>query len=145
LRLVMCTTLFPYTTLFRSSGVKTKLLVPKVSDSKFVNFASRSYFTKLLKAGVEIYLYEKGFVHSKTMVIDNEISIIGTANMDIRSFDLNFEVNAIVYDKDISNELRDNFYEDLKDSSPIDKIRWQNRSKYIKLAEKVSGLFSPLL
>lgn len=128
-----------------TSGVKTKLLVPKVSDSKFVNFASRSYFTKLLKSGVEIYRYEKGFVHSKTMVIDNEISIIGTANMDMRSFDLNFEVNAIVYDKEISNELRGYFYEDLKDSSQIDKIRWQNRSKYIKLAEKISGLFSPLL
>ena len=127
-----------------TSGVKTKLLVPKDSDSKFVNFASRSYFTKLLKSEWR-YIDTKKVCTFKTMVIDNEISIIGTANMDMRSFDLNFEVNAIVYDKEISNELRDYFYEDLKDSSQIDKIRWQNRSKYIKLAEKISGLFSPLL
>lgn len=128
-----------------ASGVKTKLLVPGISDSKFVNFASRSYFSNLMKSGVEIYRYEKGFVHSKTMVIDNEIAIIGTANMDLRSFDLNFEVNAIVYDKEISNELRNSFYDDLKDAAQIDQSKWRKRSKYIKLAERISGLFSPLL
>lgn len=128
-----------------ASGVKTKLLVPGISDSKFVNFASRSYFLDLIKAGVEIYQYEKGFVHSKTMVIDNEISIVGTANMDLRSFDLNFEVNAIVYDKEISNELRNYFYVDLDNSIKIDQNSWEKRSKYIQLVEKISGLFSPLL
>src|SRR5690606_2031226 len=80
------------------SGVRVRLLVPGVSDSVLVNAAAKSYYSELLKAGVEIYLYDKGFVHSKTMVTDGKIAMVGTANMDYRSFDLNFEVNAIVYD-----------------------------------------------
>ena len=72
--------------------------MPGISDSYLVNFAAQSYYNELLKAGVEIYLYGKGFVHAKTLVVDREIAIVGTANMDFRSFDLNFEVNAIVYD-----------------------------------------------
>lgn len=128
-----------------ASGVKVKLLVPGISDSKLVNFASRSYFTLLIDSGVEIYRYNKGFVHSKTMVIDREVAIVGTANMDLRSFDLNFEVNAMIYDTAIATELQESFYQDLKDSTQIDKTEWENRPMHIQLAEKISGLFSPLL
>lgn len=80
------------------SGLRVKLLVPGIGDSKIVNAASRSYYSSLLDAGVEIYLYQKGFVHAKTMVTDSKLFIVGTANMDYRSFELNFEVNAVVYD-----------------------------------------------
>lgn len=125
--------------------VKVKLLVPGISDSKFVNAAARSYYRDLLKAGVEIYIYQKGFVHAKTLAVDGKMAIVGTANMDYRSFDLNFEVNAIVYDEEIATELSTAFYEDIKDADTIDPEQWFNRSKRSKLIEKTVRLVSPLL
>jgi cardiolipin synthase len=127
------------------SGVNVKLLVPGISDSKLVNAASRSYYRDLLNAGVEIYLYNKGFVHSKTLVADGKIAVVGTANMDIRSFDLNFEVNAIVYDEDIAGQLKKAFYDDLKESEKIDPIAWNSRKWYQFLWEDIMRLFSPLM
>ncbi|WP_276481796.1 cardiolipin synthase [Paraflavitalea pollutisoli] len=127
------------------SGLKVKLLVPGVSDSKFVNTAARSYYAELLKAGVEIYRYQKGFVHAKTMVTDSKVAIVGSANMDYRSFDLNFEVNAIVYDQEIASELRTIFYEDLKGAEQIDPVRWEARPWYYELTEKTARLVAPML
>ena len=127
------------------SGLSVKLLVPGISDSILVNFAARSYYGDLLKAGVEIYQYTKGFVHAKTLVADRKIAIVGTANMDFRSFDLNFEVNAIVYDVEIANELRSVFYEDLKDAEMLNAAAWASRSKFKQLLEKTARLVSPLL
>ncbi len=127
------------------SGVSVKLLVPGISDSKLVNAAARSYYTDLLKAGVEIYLYKKGFVHAKTLVTDKKMAIVGTANMDYRSFDLNFEVNAIVYDEEIAKELTDVFYSDIKDAEKIDADEWEDRPLYKQLMEKTARLISPLL
>ena len=127
------------------SGISVKLLVPGKSDSILVNFAARSYYDDLLKVGVEIYQYTKGFVHAKTMVADRKIAIVGTANMDFRSFDLNFEVNAIVYDTEIAGQLSNIFFEDLKDAEKIDAIVWNNRLWYKRLLEKIARLLSPLL
>lgn len=127
------------------SGISVKLLVPGKSDSILVNSAARSYYNDLLKAGVEIYQYQKGFVHAKTMVTDKKVAIVGTANMDFRSFDLNFEVNAIVYDKEIAGQLTETFYNDLKDSTRIDALQWANRPLYRQLLEKAARLLSPLL
>ncbi len=127
------------------SNIKVKLLVPGKSDSKLVNLASHSYFKTLLKAGVEIYTYQKGFVHAKTMVVDGELAVVGTANMDIRSFDLNFEVNAMVYDREFSETLRTAFYEDLKGAQKIELKEWKNRPLFIRFLEKIAGLISPLL
>lgn len=126
-------------------GVSVKLLVPGISDSRIVNAAARSYYSDLLKAGVEIYLYQKGFVHAKTMVTDRKVAVVGTANMDFRSFDLNFEVNAIVYDEEIASELTDVFYADIKDAEKIDVSKWKNRPLYKQLLERISRLISPLL
>ena len=128
-----------------TSGVLVKLLVPGKSDSLLVNYAARANYGRLLNAGVEIFQYQKGFVHAKTLVADSKLAIVGTANMDIRSFDLNFEVNAIVYDQEIATELRKAFFEDLKVSTKIDAIEWRERPKMIHLAEKIAELFSPLL
>ncbi|MEQ7800457.1 cardiolipin synthase [Pedobacter sp. ASV1-7] len=127
------------------SGISVKLLVPGRSDSILVNSAARSYYNDLLKAGVEIYQYQKGFVHAKTMVTDKKVAIVGTANMDFRSFDLNFEVNAIVYDTEIASELSEIFYDDLKDAIRIDAEQWANRPLYRQLLEKAARLLSPLL
>jgi len=126
-------------------GVSVKLLVPGLSDSTIVNAAARSYYDDLLAAGVEIYLYRKGFVHAKTVVADRKIAIIGTANMDYRSFDLNFEVNAIVYDAEFAIELADVFYEDLKCAEKIVLHDWRSRPMYSQLLEKTARLVSPLL
>ena len=127
------------------SGLKVKLLVPGVCDSKIVNAASRSNYLDLLEAGVEIFLYKKGFVHAKTLVTDSKLFIVGTANMDYRSFDLNFEVNAIVYDVEMACKMREIFFEDLKQAEQIDKDEWIGRKWYTLFPEKIWRLFSPVL
>ena len=127
------------------SGLSVKLLVPGISDSKLVNAASRSYYGELLFAGIEIYLYNKGFVHAKTMVTDGKLSVIGTANMDMRSFELNFEVNVLLYDEKISKKFRSIFFEDLKDAKKIDAKTWNRRPVYKQLPEKLARLFSPVM
>lgn len=127
------------------SGIAVKILVPGVSDSVFVNTAARSYYGGLLRSGVEIYQYSRGFMHAKTLVADGKIAMIGTANMDFRSFDLNFEVNAIIYDEETANELRRIFYEDLATAEKIDAAGWDNRPRYKQLLEQVARLVSPLL
>jgi len=127
------------------SGLSVKILVPYKSDSLLVNAASRAYYREILNAGVEVYRYKKGFVHAKTMVTDKKIAIVGTANMDKRSFELNFEVNAIVYDKEIAQELRNAFHEDLKDAEKINDTAWKNRVWYEKLTDKIAKLLSPML
>jgi len=127
------------------SGLSVKLLVPGISDSKIVNAASKSNYSDLLQAGVEIYLYQKGFVHAKTMVTDGLLSVIGTANMDHRSFDLNFEVNALVYDTVIAEQMRKQFFEDLKQAKQINIKKWMARPLYRRLPEKLARLFSPVI
>jgi cardiolipin synthase A/B len=126
-------------------GVKVKILAPGISDSRLVNAAAWSYFDDLLRAGVEIFLYRKGFIHVKTMVVDDYISIVGTANMDYRSFDLNFEVNAVVYGEKLAAQLHSSFMEDLVDAEKIDPEVWRKRPLFKQLPERIARLLSPLL
>lgn len=126
-------------------GVKVKLLVPGISDSLLVNTAAKSYFDDMLDAGVEIYLYQKGFIHAKTIVVDGLISMVGTANMDFRSFELNFEVNAVIYDNEIAAQLQKHFHDDLQFAEKVNKNEWDLRPMYKYLFEKVARLLSPLL
>jgi cardiolipin synthase len=127
------------------SGVKIKLLVPGKSDSFVVNAAARSYYGELIDSGVEIYLYQKGFVHAKTMVADGQLAIVGTANMDHRSFELNFEVNCLIYDTAVATQLRNAFYDDLQDAVRINATTWKKRTLFKQLPEKLVRLLSPLL
>ncbi|MFA5620557.1 MAG: cardiolipin synthase [Weeksellaceae bacterium] len=126
-------------------GVEVHILVPGISDSSIVNAVSKSHYADLLKAGAKIYLYNKGFVHAKTMVCDGEVSIIGTANLDHRSFELNFEVNAIVYDKSIATKLQQIFLSDIEDATQIDSEKWANRPKTKQFFEKVLRIIGPLM
>ena len=128
-----------------SSGLKVKLLVPGKCDSRIVNAASKAHYEDLLLAGVEIYIYQKGFVHAKTLVTDGILSMIGTANMDHRSFELNFEVNAIVYDMPFAKKMRTVFFNDLEDAEKLNAELWHKRSFLHKLPEKLARLFSPSL
>jgi len=126
-------------------GKDVRLLVPDKSDADFANAASRAFYGELLDCGVKIYRYQKGFVHSKTLIVDDYLSFVGTANMDNRSFDLNFEINAVIYGKEFCQQLADSFLKDLDDSKIIAHQTWQRRSRWQVLGDKIARLFSPLL
>lgn len=126
-------------------GVTVKLIIPKKGDSKVAQYATFSYVETLLEAGVEVYLYKKGFVHAKTMVIDDVFSTIGTSNMDYRSFNINFEINALVYDVPVAKEMASIFNEDLKDCERVTLEAWQQRPLSHKLKESFYRLWAPLL
>jgi cardiolipin synthase len=128
-----------------SGGIKVKLLVPGKCDSRIVNAASKAHYTDLLQAGVEIYIYQKGFIHAKTLVTDSKLSMIGTANMDHRSFELNFEVNAVVYDIPFAKKMRTVFFNDLEDAEKLNAELWYKRPFLHRLPEKLARLFSPSL
>ncbi len=128
-----------------SSGVDVRLLISEKVDSNLVKWTVRSYFESLLKAGVKIYLFPDGFLHSKTIVLDDEIVSIGTANLDIRSFEQNYEVNAIIYDTDFAVHLKAYFLNDCKKSKTVDYAVHKNRPFRDKLKEGVAKIFSPVL
>ena len=127
------------------SGVDIRLIIPKKSDSWVVKHASNSYLEALLKAGIKVYKYTKGFVHAKTMVIDDVFSTIGTSNMDYRSFNINFEINAFIYDKSQSKILKKHFLEDMDNSEEVNYNTYLNRPKLDKLKESYCRLWSPLI
>ena len=126
-------------------GVHVKILVPGISDSYWVNAAAWSNYDELLKTGVEIYIYKKGFIHAKTMVIDKHMSILGTANMDHRSFDLNFEVNAIVYARDFAEQLCGFFENDIQQAEKLNLEEVISKPVFRHLSERIGRLLSPLL
>jgi cardiolipin synthase len=128
------------------SGVDVRIMIPLKPDHPFVNSASFSYAGELLKYGAKVYGYDKNsFLHAKTIVIDDSICSIGTANMDIRSFLLNFEVNAFIYSADISKKQRLIFENDIKNCINITYEMYNNRSNIIRFKESISRLLSPVL
>ncbi|MBC3847126.1 cardiolipin synthase [Winogradskyella echinorum] len=127
------------------SNIKVKIIVPKKSDSWIAEYATNSYLEQLLEAGVEVYHYTKGFVHAKTMVIDGVFGTVGTANMDYRSFNINFEINALIYNEDFSTSLNKLFEDDIKSSEKLEYQSWKNRSKRTKIIEALARLLAPLL
>jgi len=128
------------------SGVDVRILIPGKSDSKIVYWATLAYVQDMLEAGVKVYLYSKrAFNHAKTITVDGEFSSIGSVNMDTRSFEYNFELTAIVYDKKIAISLENQFKQDCSKSSQITMRMWQNRSFRKNLSCSFARLFSPLL
>lgn len=127
------------------SGLDVRILLPARSDSKMVLWSSRSYVSELLEAGIRIYFYQKGFPHSKLLLVDDVLCSIGTANMDIRSFDQNFEVTALIYDEAITLELQRSYLEDLTNSKEIKLEEWEKRPKLDSVKESIARIFSPLL
>jgi len=125
-------------------GVDVRIIIPKKSDSYWVNFSSLSYVEKLLKHGIRVYMYNKGFNHSKVMTVDGVFSSVGTANMDYRSFDYNLEVNAIIYDQKIASELDVQFFKDLENSEEIDLVRWKKRSLGVKIKHSFARVLAPI-
>lgn len=126
------------------SGVDVRLLIPVRGDNIFVAWAGYSYVDSLLEAGVKVYLYQKGFNHSKFIVIDDELCTIGSANLDHRSFEDDFEIQALIYENSVAQELKGYFLDDLADSKLITPDEWAQRSKWRKIMESLSRLLAPL-
>ncbi len=126
-------------------GIDIRILVPEKSDAYFTQLCTKSYIREMLEAGVKFYFYQKGFLHSKMMVVDDQVCTIGTTNMDFRSFEQNFEVNAFIFDAETAIEVRDIYLNDLKDSRMIVLKEWKKRPRWQKAKESFARLFSPLL
>ncbi len=127
------------------SGVDLRIMIPNKPDHPFVYWATWAFAGELLSYGAKIYLYEKGFLHAKTIVVDQKASSVGTTNIDNRSFKLNFEVNATIYDETISGKLAHIFNEDMKNCSQLTRERYSERPLRIKFKEAISRLVSPIL
>ena len=127
------------------SGVKVSLLLPEKPDSKTAFYASQTFFKDLLNSGVEINYYNRGMMHSKTMIIDGKVSTVGSTNMDQRSFNLNAEVNAFMLSEKIAQDLRSNFMADLKDSYPLTLEMLRRRKWYVKVICSIARLLAPIL
>ena len=127
------------------SGVDVKIMIPCKPDHPFVYWATYSYIGDLLDAGVKCYTYDNGFLHSKGITVDGMVSCYGTANMDIRSFKLNFEVNAVIYDSKTTKEFESIFLKDLRKCTQITPYVYGQRSLVIRFKEQFSRLLSPLM
>ncbi|MFS4464177.1 cardiolipin synthase [Staphylococcus haemolyticus] len=128
-----------------NAGVDVHLMIPCKPDHPFVYWATFSNAAELLSSGVKIYTYQNGFIHSKVMMIDDEICSVGSANMDYRSFALNFEVNAFIYDKEIAKKIRAAYEEDIEKSKLLTLEEYKKRSLSIKVKEDIAKLVSPIL
>lgn len=126
------------------SGVDVRIIIPEVSDAYVSQACSHSYVRELLDAGVRVYFYQKGFIHSK-LIFTEQLASVGTANFDFRSFEENFEVNTFIYNDSIINHLRKIFETDLQDSREIHIVEWKKRPIWRKFKESFARLFSPLL
>ncbi|MFD1448377.1 cardiolipin synthase [Oceanobacillus profundus] len=127
------------------SGVDVKIMIPNKPDHPFVYWATLSSSGELLTAGAEVFIYQNGFLHAKTIVVDGKIASVGTANIDVRSFRLNFEVNAFLYDTEIADRLVQKFNNDIKLSTQMTKKLYDQRTIGIRFKESISRLISPVL
>jgi cardiolipin synthase len=126
------------------SGVDVKLIMPGRSDVSSMLHGSMSYVEELCMAGVQVYIYQKGFNHGKIMVVDGVFTSIGTANMDGRSFNKNFEVNAIIYNREKAEEMRESFLKDIDDSEEIRLQEFLIRPRKQKIKESLYRVLGPL-
>jgi len=138
-------TLFEALKIAALSGVDVRIMIPGKPDHKFMAWAANSYILELLDVNAKVYYYDKGFLHAKTIMADGAVCSIGTANMDIRSFKLNFEVNSFIYDSAFTQLLEDRFIEDMKHCREIRKETFVNRPLADKAMESLVRLISPIL
>jgi cardiolipin synthase len=128
------------------SGVDVRLMLSaRASGNKIPAWASNTYIGDIVAAGVRVFLYNRGYLHAKTISIDSEICSIGSANIDIRSFSINYELNAVLYSKRLAKALEDDFVRDLADCTEFDLADYQRRSAGSRFRDSVARLFSPLL
>lgn len=126
-------------------GVQVRLLVPLQPDHKAVGYASRTFYEELLDVGVRVYLYDHATLHAKVMTVDHEISIVGAANYDVRSFRLNYEVCQVLYSTEVVEQLTQQFEDDIRQSIHLTREWISNRSRWDSGKERFARLFAPLL
>ena len=127
------------------SGVDVRIMIPCKPDHPFVYWATYSYLGEMVEAGAKCYTYDDGFLHAKCLCVDGQVTCMGTANMDIRSFALNFEVNAVVYSARVTRQLEASFRNDMEKSTLVTRKMYRNRGMVIRVKEQVSRLLSPVL
>ncbi|ANY65358.1 cardiolipin synthase [Paenibacillus sp. BIHB 4019] len=127
------------------SGVDVRIIIPGKGDSQLVLWATLSYVEPLLKAGIKVFRYRKGFIHAKVLIIDRMLASVGTANMDMRSFYNNYEQNALLFDAGSISQLKRDFRQDERDSEELSLNRFSERPVLQKMAEAAAHLLSPLL
>lgn len=127
------------------SGIDVRIMIPCKPDHPFVYRATQFYAKTLANEGVTIYSYQRGFLHAKTMVIDGRMASVGSANMDIRSFKLNFEFNSFIYDQVLTDRLERIFVDDIRDSRVMTPERFKQQSRWLKFKQYFSRLLSPIL
>jgi cardiolipin synthase len=128
-----------------ASGIDIKIMIPDKPDHPFIYRATQYYARQLIKENIEILVYEGGFLHAKTMIMDDEICTVGSANQDIRSYKLNFEANAVLYDPQVIEALEAIFVEDRKKCQPMTTETIKEWSKWLLFKQQISRLFSPIL
>ncbi len=127
------------------AGVDVRLMIPRKTDSHFLNWASRTYVYDVINSGVKIYLYEKGFLHSKLLICDDSLSTCGSTNIDFRSFENNLEVNAFFYDEGMALRLKSVFMNDMKNCFLLNSVPNQKRPFVFRMWESIVRVISPLL
>lgn len=126
------------------SGIDVRLIMPKRSDNVNVQYASNSYVEELLRNKVKVYQYVEGFTHSKMIIIDDELVIAGSVNLDVRSLELLFETNLFIYDRNVAKTVKHIYLNDIADSKPVNLDDWMNRSRLTRFGEACFRLMSPL-
>ena len=127
------------------SKVDVRVMIPERSDSNLLRLASYSYVTECLQAGIKVYLYKPGMLHAKTLIIDDEFSSVGSTNFDFRSFEQNFEGNLLLYDKQTNHDLKQQFFDDIRESVKLTYSIWTQRPRTIRFWESIVRLLSPIL
>ena len=127
------------------SGVDVRIMIPCKPDHPFVYWATYSYVGDMIDAGVKCYTYDNGFLHAKGVVVDQKMACYGTANMDIRSFELNFEVNATIYSENVGRKLHRIFLKDLEQCTQVTAAIYKRRKLIVRIKEQISRLLSPVL
>jgi cardiolipin synthase len=126
-------------------NVEVTLIVPLRADQYFAAMASRAHYARLLEAGIKIYQYRPGLIHAKTATVDDAFAILGSANLDVRSFNLNFELSVLMYGPEPTARLREIQLKYLADSQQIDAAEWAKRPRLWDYADRAVSLLSPLL
>ena len=127
------------------SGVDVRIMIPNMPDHPFVYWVTYQNVGTLADYGAKIYIYDDGFLHSKMITVDDEAASVGSANFDIRSFELNFECNAFIFDREVAMKLRHLFEDDIKRSTRLTPEKYAQRSSWIKIKESVSRLLTDIL
>ena len=127
------------------SGIDVRVMIPCMPDHIFVYWATYSYVGDLIKSGVRVFIYDEGFLHAKTLVVDGQVATVGSTNFDNRSFRLNFETNAFVFDEEFAQLMERTYEKDMENGHELTVDEYEKRSVLIKIKESIARLLSDIL